>query len=82
MLDIVGPREIPGGRDVTDIACPQIMGRVLGIVCRECGAAVKVIACIEDPVATKKDIHSPEGKSRSSGYVARGACPPQKKLLA
>jgi hypothetical protein len=46
----------------------QRMKRVFGIdieTCRECGGAVRIIACIEDPVAIKKILAHLQGKDTS-----------------
>ena len=54
----------------------QRLKRVFNIdieTCSECGGAVKIIACIEDPVVYQEDTHGPEGKNyRSCGHVAGG----------
>lgn len=36
-------------------------------ICRECGGAITVIACIEDPVVNKKILAQPEGKALLGG---------------
>jgi hypothetical protein len=48
----------------------QRLKRVFNIdieTCRECGGTVKVIACIEDPVAIEKILTHLNGKAASAG---------------
>ncbi len=53
----------------------QRLRRVFNIdieTCSECGGAVKVIACIEDPVVIAKILTHLEGKAVSTGKSSAG----------
>ena len=64
----------------------QRLKRVFGIdieTCRECGGAMKVIACIEDPVVIEKILTHLDAKASESEVSRRPPCraPPQRGLL-
>jgi hypothetical protein len=51
--------------------------------CSECGGAVKVIACIEDPLVIKKILTYPDKKvaSAKTGLLPEVGAPPQAGLF-
>ena len=51
--------------------------------CTECGGAVKVIACIEDPVVIKKilDHLKDKGASKEAKQLPESRAPPQVSLF-
>lgn len=51
-------------------------------ICRECGGAVKVIACIEDPVVVGRLLTHLKEKAAAVGMLPEVRAPPQKDLLA
>ena len=64
----------------------QRLKRVFNIdidTCRECGGAMKVIACIEDPMIIKKILTHLEEKSpaRSALLLPDSRAPPQSSLF-
>ncbi len=63
----------------------QRLRRVFNIdieTCSECGGAVKVIACIEDPVVIAKILTHLDGKAASAGkgLLPESRAPPQTGL--
>ena len=63
----------------------QRLKRVFNIdieTCSECGGAVKVIACIEDPVVIKKILtHLKEKTTVAVGMLPEARAPPQESLF-
>ena len=62
----------------------QRLKRVFNIdieICRECGGAVKVIACIEDPMVIKKILTHLKGKATAAGMLPAVRAPPQESLF-
>ncbi len=64
----------------------QRLKRVCNIdieTCSECGGAVKIIACIEDPVVIAKILTHLEGKAVSAehGLLPESRAPPQPDLF-
>ena len=64
----------------------QRLKRVFNIdieTCRECGGAVKVIACIEDPVVIEKILTHLNEKAASArtGLLPESGAPPQAGLF-
>jgi len=63
----------------------QRLKRVFNIdieTCPKCGGAVKVIACIEDPVLIKKILTHLKGKATAADMLPAVRAPPQKNLFA
>jgi len=63
----------------------QRLKRVFNIdieTCPKCGGAVKVIACIEDPVLIKKILTHLKGKATAADILPAVRAPPQKNLFA
>ena len=63
----------------------QRLKRVFNIdieTCRECAGAVKVIACIEDPVVIKKILTHLDQKATTAetNLLPEGRAPPQTEL--
>ncbi len=68
------------------MAWAQRLKRVFNIdieTCRECGGAVKVIACIEEPVVIQKILNHLKGKGeyRDAFRLPEGRGPPQTRLF-
>ena len=65
----------------------QRLKRVFNIdvtICNRCGGAVKIIACIEDPLVIKKILDHLDGKSGalpSANQLPEPRAPPQAKLF-
>lgn len=63
----------------------QRLKRIFNIdieTCRKCGGAVKVIACIEDPVVIKKILmHLKEKTTAAVGMLPEVRAPPQQSLF-
>lgn len=63
----------------------QRLKRIFNIdieTCRKCGGAVKVIACIEDPVVIKKILmHLKEKTTAAVGMFPEVRAPPQQSLF-
>jgi len=64
----------------------QRLKRVFGIdiaTCQECGGAVKVTACIEDPVVIKQILAYLEkaGSEESTHLLPQSRAPPQRSLF-
>ena len=72
-------------RRAADVAA-QRLKRVFNIdieTCRECGGAVKVIACIEDPVVIQKILNhlKEKGEYQDAFRLPESRGPPQTSLL-
>ena len=64
----------------------QRLKRVFNIdieTCRECGGAVKVIACIEDPVVIQRILNhlKEKGECQDAFRLPEGRGPPQTRLF-
>lgn len=63
----------------------QRLKRIFNIdieTCRKCGGAVKMIACIEDPVVIKKILMNLKEKTTAAvGMLSEVRAPPQRGLF-
>ena len=79
------PQPTPGERRAS-MTWAQRLKRVFGIdieTCRACGAAVRIIACIEDPVVIEKILTHLDSKDpcTASARLPRSRAPPQSCLF-
>jgi hypothetical protein len=74
-------------REHKEMTWAQRLKRLFNIdvtICNRCGGAVKIIACIEDPLVIKKILEHLDAKSgalASANQLPEPRAPPQTRLL-
>ena len=82
-----GPEEPTPAEHRASMTWAQRLKRVFGIdieTCPTCGGAVRIIACIEDPVVIEKILTHLDGKGGAAEATRRPPCrapPPQTGLF-
>ena len=83
-VSVEGQESTPAERRAA-LTWAQRLKRVFGIdieICRACGGALRIVACIEDPVVIKKILAHVDRKNtpQETGLLPEGRAPPAGRL--